>query len=204
MISGGKYHECKAIRFYMTANSSKFLLLVIAMLLGLGAGWLAYTVVTYRLPSGHWQRLGTLPEKPTLIIANQGLEVFIRTIKDNVYECALTRDSCELASLQTVPSSRIPPVCDFGAIFTSPTLHGNIVDKVEYHCFSYVGLSDEQFSFVILNDNSIWAWARQFSEYEFINKFAYMGAGIVLGFLVGCVILILRGRKGKPQATMPG
>jgi hypothetical protein len=188
----------------MTSSLSKFLLLIISTLLGLGAGWLAYNVITYRIPSGAWYRIGTLPEKPVEIVGSQVFDVFIRMTDGNVYVCGLGTVRCEPASPESIPSSRLPTACDSDIIFAVPQPPGEVVDEVEYYCRSHFGLADGQFNFVALTDKSIWTWSNQFSEYEFINEFAYLGAGIVLGFLVGYVILILRRRKDKLQATIPG
>jgi hypothetical protein len=169
------------------------LLIALATLMGCIGCFGAYWVATRIIPSGQWEAVATLPEKPKAILADGPNGVYVVAASGNVYVCRRS-DTCEVIMPKQLDIFGASPCIGFHS--AAPQAPGEVLDIFE-RCPA--GLGHAQIKYILLTDGSIWTWSKFDGEFEivFILASAIVGALIALVACVGYLSLKRRHARHK-------
>ena len=166
------------------------LILATTILGGLLAFFVFY-VFEFRIPSGEWRPVNIDQNKAVQILgmAWPGA-VYIRTSQGSVYSCEPTR--CQLAA---TPQTLHAPVEE--TRYTAPPSPGEVSDSFAGPGPN-PGLCSGQTNYLILKDGTVWTWSKVgCCEIGCLLNLVYPLGGMILGFVAGIVILVVRHRRRR-------
>jgi hypothetical protein len=174
--------------------------------LGIGlAGFVLGQLVASGL-SRNWQSLGEAPQQVTSFIDDvrhpRGSDFCLQAVSGEIL-CYWGSNPSDPWHVVMDPAVLVsdpphPQACNFNSPI--PPRNRRVVDKVERSiCFEFASW---QRSYILLEDNTIWVWERDQTEDSLLSLGLILGS-VLLGFVVGVVVIIIRWIKTKKSVDGP-